>query len=236
MPTGHAGAMEAMEASLEPVVPPQCMASLARMSQHTLGLPRQRPHGAPRSDRASARHLMRQTANGPARNRGHGLKKVPGLRVAVQNARNLADSMGEARSRSCYRASNFGEQLLRQWRSSFRHHGQQLTGCHSNEGQKMLCSLIFCFGFGGQFSQMFHHGVGIDFAHGIEFVLAELSLLLVLMFVLVFHLFFHFLFAEQAADHIADGAQPALAFEADFMLHFFFQFFLEFVLVFRVAF
>jgi len=116
--------MEAMEAPLEPMVPSQGVTSLTRMGQHPLGLSRQRSESAARCHRASARHLMRQTPNCPAGNRGHGLKKVPGLRVTVQNARHLANSFGQARSRSGYGASNFGEQLLRQWRGSFRHHGQ----------------------------------------------------------------------------------------------------------------
>ena len=32
----------------------------------------------------------------------------------------------------------------------------------------MLGCFVFCFGFGRQFSQVFHHGVGINLPHGTD--------------------------------------------------------------------
>src|SRR5258708_30156407 len=85
----------------------------------------------------------------------------------------------------------------------------------------MLCGLIFCPRLSRQLSQVLHHGVGIDFADGADFLFGlgfEGALVLALAFS----------FAEKAADYVADGAEPAFALEAGFVLvlvfHFLFGF------------
>jgi hypothetical protein len=97
----------------------------------------------------------------------------------------------------------------------------------------MFGRLLFGLSFGGELAEMLHHGVGIDFADGADFVF-HLHLVFVLVLV--------FFFPEQTADHVAYGAEPAFAFESDFLLelvlHFLFHlvFMLVLVLMFRKGF
>jgi len=93
----------------------------------------------------------------------------------------------------------------------------------------MLGCLVFCFGFSRQFSQVFHHGVGIDLPDGADLALEfTLTLELALAFQLTFELAFQFTLTEKAADDVSDGTQPALAFQACFTFAFEFEFPLEF--------
>jgi hypothetical protein len=133
---------------------------------------------------------------------------MPGLRIAVQGPRHLPDSFRQPRGRP-------------------GNYGKQFTGGHSDQGEEVFRRLFFRFSLRRQFSEVLHHGIGIDLADGADLVL-EFELFL--MFVLVLMFLFHLFFPEQAADHIADSAEPAFAF-AGFMLHLFFHLLLELVLM-----
>jgi hypothetical protein len=221
-----------MEATLHAVVLPQGMPPPTWMAQYALGLSREGSESALRSDRTSASHLMGKAADRTPRNGRHCLQQMPGLWIAMQSPCDLADSFGQSRCRSGDGARYLRQESPGERRCRSGYNREQLAGGHSDQGQEMFRCFLFGFGLGRQFSEVLHHGIGIDLTDGADFVLVlELVLMLMLMLVLVLHLFFHFFFAEQASDHIADGAEPAFAFQAGFVLHLFFHLFLEFVLV-----
>jgi hypothetical protein len=97
--------------------------------------------------------------------------------------------------------------------------------------------LFFALGFRREFTEMFHHGVGIDLADRAEFFLRFVFVLgfgLIFVFVLGLHLVFRFVlvlffaFPEQTAGDVAEGTQPALAFQACLFLHLVFHLVFEF--------
>jgi hypothetical protein len=90
----------------------------------------------------------------------------------------------------------------------------------------MFGGFLFGFRLGRKFSEVFHHGIGIDFPNRVF----EFPFKLAFRFSLELSFPFELAFAEKAADYISYGAEPALA------LYFAFEFALEFTFAFEFAF
>jgi hypothetical protein len=120
-----------------------------------------------------------------------------------------------------YGTHDLRKQFLRRRRNRLGHHRKQLAGSHSNQGQEVLGGFVFSLRLRRQFSQMLHHGIGIDLADGTEFVFE---------FIFEFALIFVFVlgFAEKAAKAAKYGAELIflLVFEFVFQFVFVFQFIL----------
>jgi hypothetical protein len=130
-----------------------------------------------------------------------------------------------------HRASDFWQKFLCQRSGRLGYDRQQLARRHADQREKVLCGFVFRFSLRRKLSEVLHHGIGINLAHGIE-----LELVFEFMLVLMLHLVFHFLFAEQVPDHVSDGAEPAFAFQARFVFHFFFHLLFKLMLVFGMGF
>jgi hypothetical protein len=83
----------------------------------------------------------------------------------------------------------------------------------------MFSRFMLGLGFSGELSQVLHHRVSVNLAHGVqlafEFVLAlEFQFALELTFEFTFTL--NLAFTQQATDNIADRAEPAFAFQPRF--------------------
>jgi hypothetical protein len=152
---------------------------------------------------------------------------MPGLGVAVKHFCNFRDSVRQLGCGLGQRFRNPGKRFLRHGGNCLGYHGKKLTGGHADERQEMLGSLVLGLGFCCQLAQMFHHGVGVDFADGTDFILA-----LVLIFALVLAL----ALAQQAAGDVAEGAEPAFAFQAGLVFRFQFAFHLVLKLSFELVF
>jgi hypothetical protein len=215
-----------MEFPLQMTMVTQGLHSVMRTAQHPPRLLHQRSHSRARRDMPSPRHPMRNAAHRPSRDTRHGSQQMPRLRIAVQHLRHFPDPTRQPRRRSRQRLRDLRQRSLCHRCHRPCHHRKQLTGGHPHQWQKLFGGFVLAFGFGRQFAQVFHHGVGIDFADGTDFAFA-----LVFIFALVLEFSFElvFAFAQQTAGDIAEGAQPAFAL-ASLVLHLVFQLTLEFVL------
>jgi hypothetical protein len=100
----------------------------------------------------------------------------------------------------------------------------------------VLGGFLFGFGFRRQFSQVLHHGVGIDLTDGTYFT--QLAFKFQLPFAFALQLTFAFKLSltfelpftlelaltQEAANDVANGAQPALTFHAGLAFQFAFEF------------
>jgi hypothetical protein len=128
---------------------------------------------------------------------------------------------------------DLGKRFLCQGRDGLGHHRKELAGSHPDQRQEVLDCFLLALGFGREFAQMFHHGVGINLADGTDLVLA---LEFIFAFVLIFAFEFVLALAEQAAGDVAEGAEPAFAFQAGLIFHFQFAFHLVLEFAFELVF
>jgi hypothetical protein len=190
---------------------------------------------------SASRHFVSNATHRAPRDARHRLQQVPRRWVVVERARDLSDALGQVRHSLVDRMSNLGgfsqfgylarlRQSLRQL-GCFGHHRQNLAGSHMSQRREVLGRLVLALRLCRQFSKMFHHGVGINFADG-----TDLFLSLILVFILA--LVFVFGLPEETAGDVSQSAQPAFAFQASLVLQFAFQLVLEFAfgLVFEFCF
>jgi hypothetical protein len=210
-----------MEAPLERVVPAQSVNPMPRRTEHAPGLVRQGSYRSVRSYGTSSHCLLGDATDGAASNARYGPQQVPGLRTAMQSAGNFSHAPRKLRgyARNSFREP--GKRFLCHGHHGFCHHRKQFAGSHSDERQEVFRGFLFCLRFRGQFSEVLHHRVGVDFANGVF----ELSLELPFEFSLAFK--FALAFAEKAAYRVADGAQPAFAFHFPLEFSLTFEFALE---------
>jgi len=177
---------------------------------------------------SSSGNFVSDVAHGAPSDARYGAQQVPRLRISVKHSSDFANSPRQLRRSPGQRFGNLGKSPLCHGSNRLGHHRKKLAGGHPNQREEMLGRLIFALGFRRQFTQVFHHGVWIDFADG-----ADLVLVFVLVLGFGFAFVLVFTFTEQAAGDIADGAEPALAFQASLIFHLIFQFVFGLVLEFR---
>lgn len=214
-----------VEPALQKMMVAKRLLALRGVTENPARLRSQRSHCGVWRDPPTVRGLASHTPHRPPGDGRHDFQQMPLLRIAVKRARYLPHALSEVRRSPGYRMSDFRKHLLRRRRYRPGYYRKQLAGSHSNKRQEVLSGLVFGFCFGREFSQVLHHGIGIDLAYRADLVL-----------VFVFELILLLAFAEQAADRIADGAEPAFAFQSGFVFHLFFQFALVLELVFEFVF
>jgi hypothetical protein len=191
-------------------------------------LPGQSSHRGARADSPSPGHFVSDVTHRAPSDARDGAKQMPRLRVSVKYSRHFSDSSRQLGRGPGQRLGDLGKSPLCHRSDRLGDYRKKLAGGHPNQREEMLGRLIFALGFRRQFTQVFHHGVWIDFADG-----ADLVLVFVLVLGFGFAFVLVFTFAEQAAGDIADGAEPALAFQASLIFHLIFQFVFGLVLEFR---
>jgi hypothetical protein len=160
----------AMEVALEAMMVAKCMLTVGRVGQNPSCLPGQCAHRGMWRYAPAMRGLTRHSAYGAPCNRRHDLEQVPRAGIAMKTAGNLRDASREVRRRPAHRASDLRKQLLCRRRDRPGHHRKQLTGSHSDEREEMLGGFVFRFGFGGEFPEVLHLGIGIDLAHRTDLI------------------------------------------------------------------
>jgi hypothetical protein len=157
------------------------------------------------------------------RDRRHDFQKMPSVRITMKSARHPPDTLGEVRRSLGHGPGDLRKQFLRRGRNRLGHHRKQLAGSHSNQRQEVFGGFVFRLCLGRQFSQVLHHGIGIDLADRAEFVLEfVLEFILELAFVLAF--------AEQAAKPAQQRAELILLLILEFVFVFQFALVFQFVL------
>jgi hypothetical protein len=224
----HSPAITPMELVLQAAMMAKRMLSMSRVRQNSSRLPRQGSHRgvwryAPPMCRLASHMAHRATCD-----RRHHLQQMPCRRIAMKTAGNLPDAPGEVRRSLGHGTGNFWKQLLRRGRNRLGYHRKQLAGSHSNQRQELFRSFVFRLCLGRQFSQVLHHGIGIDLAYRADLVFE-------FVFEFIFELAFvlAFAFAEQAAQAAKQGAELILLLILEFA--FVFQFALVFQLVFEFS-
>jgi len=121
-----------MEAAFQPVVAAESQRPMARMSQYSSRLPRQRSDRDSGCDHTAASSLMRQTAHRPAGDGGHGFEQVASLWISVKSACHLADPLRQSRCRFRNGTRDLWQQLPGKRRSGFGYDRKQFARCHSD--------------------------------------------------------------------------------------------------------
>jgi hypothetical protein len=155
-----------MKFALQVLVPAQDMSSASRTSQDSPSLPRKRMHRHLGGDTPSPSGLMRNISDRASSDAWHGPQEVPGLWVAVKRPSDSPDPFREVRSGSTHCTCNVGKSFLGQRRYGSCNDGKQLCRGHSDEGQKVLSSLVFRLCLCSKLSKVLHHCVRIDLADG----------------------------------------------------------------------
>jgi hypothetical protein len=215
------------------VVATKRMAAMPRVPKNSSCLLRKSEDSSPWSNAAPAGCLTSDAADRSASNRGHSLQQVSRPWIAMKSLGNAADAPGQVRRCSAHSTRDSWNCFGRQTAPHFGCYGEQLAGRHTNQGQELLGCFVLGLRFGGQLPKMFHRGVGVDLAHGVEL---PLRLVLRLALALVLELLFTLAFSEQAAGYVANGAKPALPFQAGLAFHFLFKLFFALAFDFTFAF
>ena len=212
-PAANSSAKSAVQLVLQVAMVTERMLPCSWVSQYPSRLLRQSAHRGVWRYAPAVRSLASHMAHRFACDRRHDFQQMTRARIAVKSTRHLTDTFGEVRRSFVYGTRNLRKQLLRRGRNRLRHHRKQLAGSHSNQRQEVFGGFIFRFGLGRQFSQMLHHGIGIDLADRTEFVL-EFILEFALVFIFVLAL------AEQAAKAAKYGAELILLLILEFVFQF----------------
>jgi hypothetical protein len=139
-----------VELALEVIVTAESVPALLRICKHSARLSGQRPDGGVWGNLPAVRSLARNIPHRTPGYRWHGLQQVAGLRIAMEGLRDLADALGQPRSRSGHRPSDLGQRLLRQGSDRLGHNRQQFAGGHADERQEVLGGFIFGFSLSRQ--------------------------------------------------------------------------------------
>jgi hypothetical protein len=215
MPAANSPAKSAVQLVLQVAMVTQRVLTGTRVRQYPSRLPGQCSHSGVWCYAPAMGRLASHMPHRLACNRRHDFQKMPCTRITVKSARHRPDVLGEVRRSLVYGPGNLRKQLLRRGRDRLGHYRQQFAGSHSNERKEVLGGFIFRFCLGRQFSQVLHHGIGIDLADRAEFVLE-----FILEFALVFELTFVFAFAEEAAKTAEYGAELILLLVLEFVFQF----------------
>jgi hypothetical protein len=221
MRTSVSAAEAVMETPLQVMMTAQRVVPMMRMAQNVTRALRQRTHGDPRCNVPAVRCLAGDAAHSATGNGGNHFEQMPRLRIAMQGASHLANSLGEVRRSLGYRARYLRQHPLGGRSHGSGYHRQQFAGCHPNQWKKVFGGLILGFGFRRQLTQVFHHCIRVDLANGTDLVF---EFILELALVFVFVLVFFFTFSQKAAGDVAKGSEKAFAFELVLELFFAFKF------------
>ena len=98
--TGYAMSNPAVELTLETVMAAKRLCPMTWRAQHPPCLLRKSSHCGTRRDVTASRHLVSDAAHRTPGDAGHGAKQVTCLRIAMKDAGDLSDSLGQTRSGS----------------------------------------------------------------------------------------------------------------------------------------
>src|SRR5262249_21074948 len=224
--TRHAPSVTPVECPLQVLMTAKRMAPPLRMSKHTTSLFGQGSHRAPGRDMPPMCSLAGDGSNRPAGDGRYGLDQITGLRIPIEGLRHLSDSPGELRSGLRDSPGDLRQRLLCHGSDRSGRNREKLAGSHPDQRQKMLCGFVLRLRLECQFTQMFHHGVRVNFADGIELVF-RFCFKGAFAFVLILRL------SKEIADYVPNGAQPAFSFEARLILILVFHFAFSRVLIFE---
>jgi hypothetical protein len=102
-----------MELALEVVMAAKRVPAMLGMSQHMTRLSGQSVHRGTGRDAPTVRSLPGDAAHCASSNRGHGLQKMTGVGIPVENLRHSSDALGQPRSGFHHSPSDLGKRLPR---------------------------------------------------------------------------------------------------------------------------
>jgi hypothetical protein len=120
-----------MELALQVAMVAKRMFPLRGMSQYAPCMFRQRAHRDVRRNTPAVSSLASHSAHRAPGDCRHHLQQVSRPRIAMKNAGNLPNALGEMRSGFGHRTGDLRKQPLRRRRNRLRHYWKQFAGSHS---------------------------------------------------------------------------------------------------------